>query len=730
MDKIFRAKWICSTIGVQDVCPVFKKDIVVEKKITNAQLKITSLGVYEVYLNQKRVGDYVLAPGWTVYDKRIQYQTYDVTDMLEDNNEIEIYLGKGWYSSPIPGWMDTPDKARRIARHTGIIAELCMEYEDGSMDVVQTDKTWQWSESEIRFSEIYDGETYDATIQRQWNCAIEFDGPDECLIPQEGEIIREIERVEAKRIFRTPKGELVVDFGQEVTGYVEFAIDTKAGEELVIHHGEVLDKEGNFYNANYRGAKAQIQYKCRAGKQVYHPHLTFFGFRYIRLEGFPEDVSLEQFTAIVVCSDIKRSGYLSCGVEELNQLFSNIVWSQKSNFLDVPTDCPQRDERLGWTGDVLVFVKAASYFYDVEKFFRKWLRDLKADQNENGSVGHVVPDYLTGVSKPSAGWGDVALVCPWQIYQTYGDSSVLKEQFESMKKWVDYITKTTTRKGLWTDGEHFGDWLGLDAEPGSFKGASRDDFIATAFYAYSTKLLIKTGKILKIDISEYELLYQLIIDSFRKEYPKYLTQTEYILAIQFRLAEDCVKSAREFADMVVRDGIQLKTGFLGTPYLLHVLSDYGYESLAYDLLLRKSYPSWLYPISKGATTIWEHWDGLMESGDFWCDEMNSFNHYAYGAVADWVFEKALGIQVVEEYPGFAKVRIAPKVDERLGWLEGSFHTRHGKVHVKWIVKGDDVRYEIDTDMPAIILIGDREYQKEAGKNIFWSSYKGGECENI
>lgn len=720
LEGFFQAKWICSTKKVQDVCPVFRKQVIVDKKIKSACFKITALGVYEVQINHKRVSDYVLAPGWTVYDKRIQYQAYDISDMLTNENEIEIYLGKGWYASPIPGWMDTPDKLRRTSRHTGMIAELHIVYEDESYDVISTDYNWQWSESEIRFSEIYDGETYDAEIERQWNPAVEFDGPDECLIPQEGEIVREIECLEAKRMFQTPKGELVVDFGQEVTGYVEFEINAKGGEELIIYHGEVLDKEGNFYNANYRGAKAQIQYRCKAGKQVYHPHLTFFGFRYIKLEGFPNDITPEQFKAIVVCSDIKRTGYLHCGVEDLNKLFSNIVWSQKGNFLDVPTDCPQRDERLGWTGDVLVFVKAASYFYDVEKFFKKWLGDLKADQNEDGSVGQVIPDYLTGVTKPSAGWGDVATVCPWQIYLTYGDASVLEEQFDSMKQWVDYITNTTTQKGLWIGGEHFGDWLGLDAEAGSFKGASRDDFIASAFYAYSTELLIKAGKILKMDMSAYEDLYALIVKTFREEYPEYLTQTEHVLAIKFGLASDCQKSADALAEMVRRDGIQLKTGFIGTPYLLHALSDYGHEELAYDLLLRKSYPSWLYPISKGATTIWEHWDGQMENGDFWCDEMNSFNHYAYGAVADWVFEKALGIQVMESYPGFEKVRIEPKADARLGWLEGSVQTRHGKVSVKWSVSEGETRYEIQNDMPAEIVIGGKTYQKEKGNYIFWN----------
>lgn len=718
MKSEFSAKWICSTKEVQDVCPVFRKYININKKIVNAKLLITALGVYEAMINGDRVSDYVLAPGWTVYSKRIQYQEYDITALLTDNNRIEVYVGKGWYSSPMPGWMDNEDKIRRTGQHTGIIAEIHIEYEDGSKDTILTDKTWQWSESEIRFSEIYDGEIYDANIERQWNNTIEFDGPYECLIAQEGEEIREIERICAKQIFKTPKGEMVVDFGQEVTGYVEFEINAKGGEELVVHHGEVLDKEGNFYNDNYRSAKSQVCYKCKQGKQKYHAHLTFFGFRYIKLEGFPENISKDDFTAIVICSNIKRTGYINSGHKELNKLISNITWSQKCNFLDVPTDCPQRDERLGWTGDVLVFVKAASYFYDVEKFFKKWLKDVKADQGADGSVGQVIPNYLPE-GAPSAGWGDVAIVCPWQIYQTYGDASILEEQFDSMKRWIDYITNATTRKGLWTGGEHFGDWLGLDTPQGSLKGASRDDFIATAFYAHSTELLIKAGKILGRNVSEYEKLYHLILESFRKEYPKYFTQTEYAIAIQFKLAKNCSESAEELANMIRRDGTQLKTGFIGTPYLLHVLSDYGYESLAYDLLLREEYPSWLYSVRKGATTVWEHWDGIMENGDFWCDEMNSFNHYAYGAVADWIFEKALGIQIIEEYPGFERVRIEPKPDKRLGWLEGNLNTRHGNICVKWICEPEGIRYEVSTQMPGIIVINKQEYSVYPGTYTFW-----------
>lgn len=721
MKTDFEAKWICSKEEVQDVCPVFRREIFINKEVASAVLRITSLGVYEARVNNKRVGKYVMAPGWTAYKKRIQYQEYEISSLLSKENEIEVYVGKGWYSSPMPGWLETEDKKNRRNQHTGLIAEIDIRYIDGSEEKIITDKSWQWSESEIRFSEIYDGETYDANITKKWNDVVEFDGPYECLIPQEGEEINEIERVYAKKIITTPKGEIVIDFGQEITGYVEFKVEANGGETLEIYHGEVLDKDGNFYNDNYRGAKAKIKYTCKKGKQKYHAYLTFFGFRYIKIVGFPGKIKKENFNAIAVYSNISRTGYLNSGNSELNKLISNIIWSQKCNFLDVPTDCPQRDERLGWTGDVLVFIKTAGYLFDVEIFFKKWLRDLKAYQRDDGAVGQVIPDYLPD-SSPSAGWGDVAVVCPWQLYQTYGNVEILLEQFDSMKKWVDYITYSTKKKGLWIGGEHFGDWLGLDSPQGSFKGSSRDDFIATAFYAYSTCLLIKAGKVINKNVAEYEELYMQIIEAFRKEFPTCKTQTEYAISISFGLSENCEQSAKELANMIIKDGKQLKTGFIGTPYLLHALSSYGYVELAYDLLLRKKYPSWLYPVERGATTVWEHWDGIMEDGTFWCDEMNSFNHYAYGAVADWIVERALGIQTIEEYPGFEKVRIEPMPDKRLGWLEGSFETRYGKIEVKWIIE-EGIRYEISTDMPAMIIIDGVKYDVNPGKNIFWSNNK-------
>lgn len=719
MKIIEKALWIQDPIQMDDVCPVFKKTWTCDKKIDYAVLKMSALGVYEAYLNGKRVSDYVLAPGWTVYEKRLQVQEYDITELLENENELFVTVGKGWFSSPMPGWMESEDKIRRKARPRALLAEVCIKAENDTT-IIGTDESWLCGESSVRFSEIYDGEVYDASFEtKDWKNASLLDWSMDILIPQEGEEIREIESVNAKELLHTPNGEIVVDFGQEVTGYVEFTIDGKAGQMLTISHGEVLDQNGNFYNANYRSAKAKVTYICKVGIQTWHPRLTFFGFRYIKIEGFGEDVSIDQFRAIVVHSDMKKTGTLECGIPSVNQLFSNIFWGQKGNFLDVPTDCPQRDERLGWTGDAQVFVKTASYNYDVEKFFQKWMRDLKADQRENGAIGQVIPDYLPE-ENPSAAWGDVATIVPWQIYLTYGNIEVLAEQFESMKAWVNYITQTTSTQYLWTGGTHFGDWLGLDAPVGSYKGSTREDFIASAFYAHSTELVIKAGKLLNEDISAYEILYKNIVSEFQKTFPEYTTQTEHVLAIQFGLAKDKQKTADALALMIQNDGTQMRTGFVGTPYILHVLSENGYTELAYSLFLRRKYPSWLYSVEKGATTIWEHWDGIMENGEFWSTDMNSYNHYAYGSVADWVYEKAAGIQLLESAPGFSQVRIAPLPDERMGWLKASIDTRNGKISSMWKYDNGRVRYEIETAVPAEIVIGEKHYNVEAGTYIFWS----------
>ena len=669
----WNAVWIQPEHDMGDVVPVYEKQFFLSKTPVKAMLHITALGVYEAHLNGKRIGSFVLAPGWTSYYSRLQYQSYDITADLAAQNTITVAVGKGWYRSRMPGWCDSSYQDGLCSWPAGLLAELTITYEDSTVETLGTDTSWTVAESGTRFSEIYDGEQFDASKNFSGTrCKVNvLEGPWDSLIPQEGVEVHEQESIFPARIFTTPAGETVIDFGQELTGYVELSVDAQCGDVIVLSHAEVLDRDGNFYTENYRTAKSKLRYICCDGHQTWHPHFTFFGFRYIRIDAFPGGAALakpENFTAIVIHSEMKRTGRLSCSNPLLNQLFSNIIWGQKGNFVDVPTDCPQRDERLGWTGDAQVFVRTACMNYDVEQFFTKWLADMAADQRDDGCIGHVIPDLLQS-PYGSAAWGDAAVICPWEVYLAYGNPQILKNQFDCMKGWIDYITGSSRRPYLWIGGTHYGDWLGLDAPSGSYKGSTREDFIASAFYAHSTKLLIKTGHVLGKDMTDYEALYEKIIAAFRAAFPTYETQTECVLAAHFHLAEHPQTAADQLAKMVKEAGNQLQTGFVGTPYLLHTLSDYGYEKLAYTLLLRKEYPSWLYPVTKGATTIWEHWDGIMEDGGFWSADMNSFNHYAYGSVADWVYQVAAGIHTTEDAPGYAFIRFTPVPDVRLTWLK-------------------------------------------------------------
>jgi len=721
----WHAQWIQPAENLGDVSPLFEKKFPLGKQVQSATLYITALGVYEAELNGQRVGTYVLAPGWTSYQKRLQYQAYDVTALLQAENTLRVTIGKGWYRGRLPGWEANECYNELHKAPAGMLAQLEIRYRDGRREDIATDDTWTAGESRVRFSELYDGETYDASFvpeKASRSAAVCFHGPYDCLIPQQGEEIREKEQVRAARIFTTPKGETVVDFGQNLTGYVAISLNAHKGDIVELSHAEVMDRQGNFYTENYRSAKAKYCYICKEGPQTYQPKFTYFGFRYIRIDAFPggaANAKLEDFTAVVVYSDIRRTGSLCCSNQALNQLFANILWGQKGNFLDVPTDCPQRDERLGWTGDAQVFIRTAALNFDVEKFFTKWLADLAADQGADGSVGHVIPNVLGNES--SAAWGDAAAICPWEIYLAYGNPDILSRQFASMKQWVRYITTHTRKPYLWTGGTHFGDWLGLDAPSGSYKGLTRDDLIASAFYAHSTDLVIRAGKVLGEDVSEFEALYPRIVDAFQTMYPQYETQTECVLAAHFKLAKDCQKAADQLADMVQKAGTALQTGFVGTPYLLHVLSDYGYCDLAYSLLVREAYPSWLYPVTKGATTIWEHWDGIKENGDFWSKDMNSFNHYAYGAVADWVYGVAAGIVRDEAHPGYAKVTVAPHPDKRLDWLKAALETRHGLVRSEWKKADGMWRYEIETPVDATITISGTAYSVSRGIHTFYSA---------
>ncbi len=691
---------------VGEECTLFKRDFPVNGKVVSAKLSVTAMGVYEAVLNGERVGNFVLAPGFTSYNKRHLYQEYDITDMVKKENEIIVSVGDGWYRSQLC-WEKS--NYNYYGDKCGIIAKIEIVYPDRT-EVIYTDESWLCGNGPVLNSGIYAGETYDARIEPTFerNAAV-LDAPKDNLVLQDGEIVCEHERLSPVKTIVTPKGEKVLDFGQNLTGYVEIKTTAKAGERVVLSHAEVLDKEGNFYTANLRGAKQLITYICRDGEQVYKPHFTFMGFRYIRLDECPQDA---EFTAVVVHSDIRRTGYFTCSNEKVNKLFQNIIWGQKGNFLDVPTDCPQRDERLGWTGDAQVFVKTASYNFYVNKFFEKWLADLIADQHENGCVTDVIPNVLArekNRADGSAAWGDAAVICPWQMYLTYGNKALLERQFESMKKWVDF----STRKGR----QHYGDWLALDAEDGNDRGLTNQEFISSAFNIYSTELLIKVGKVLGKGMTEYEQRYERLCESFKNEY-ECKTQTEHVLALKFHLTDEPQKIADELAQMIKENGNKLKTGFVGTPYLLHVLSENGYADVAYSLLLQEEFPSWLYSVNKGATTIWEHWDGIKPDGSFWSEGMNSFNHYAYGAVADWMYGVVAGINIDENAPAFEHIIIEPVPDKRLQFASASIDTVRGKVSSGWKWENDKVVYEIEVPTSATIRINGEEHHVGKGKYVY------------
>jgi alpha-L-rhamnosidase len=719
---ITNSNWICPPVDMGEVCPIFSKDIKVSKPIKKAELSVSATGVYEAQINNKRVGDFILAPGLTSYKSRLQYQTYDVTDMFESENTLSIVLGKGWYR----GRISANDKA--INETDGaVIAELVITYTDGSAESVITDNSWSVSASRILFSDIYDGEIYDASaeIKELGNAVINNSISKSTLIPQEGKIVKEQEKIKPVRMFTTPKGERVIDFGQNIAGYVSIDLTANKGDKIVLSHAEVLDSDGNFYNENYRSAKAQLEYICRGGHQVYKPHFTYFGFQYIRLDEFPKNISLDNFTAIAIYSDMKRTGYVETGSEKVNKLFENTLWSQRDNFIDIPTDCPQRDERMGWLGDAQVFAKTASYNYNTKKFFSKWLGDLRAEQRENGSVPDTVPNFWL-LSRSSTAWGDAMTVIPWQLYLMYGDKKDLEVNFDAMKRWVDFMTKDSLDKYLWTCsdedkrlwGKHYGDWLGLDAPSGSYIGSTNIDFIASAFYEYSTEILIKAGKVIGKDMSEYEELHRNIVSTFKKTFTEYSTQTECVLALYFNLTDDKAKTAKQLNDMIVSNGNKLKTGFVGTPYLLYALSENGYAETAYSLLLQEEYPSWLYEVNHGATTVWEHWDGIRDDGTFWSTDMNSYNHYAYGSVVDWLYSAAGGIKPVEEKAGFKEVVIAPVPDKRLGSINVSLDTEYGTIKSAWHYEGDKVCYEITTSVKATIIINGEKHLVVSGTYYF------------
>ena len=720
------AQWIISPHHPGSAVELFRREFALTGTIKTATLRVSALGVYTADLNGRRLGPGVLMPGWTSAHNRLQVQTYDVTALLAQENTLTLGLGRGWGAYILGRARSKPFVYQDRMPQPALIAWLEISYEDGAVQTVATDADWRVYTSQTPFAEIYNGETIDRTAQEAFignACPTEVAA---ALVPQQGEWITEHERLAPVAVLHTPKGETVLDFGQNMTGYVELRIRGKRGSRVVLHHAEVLDRDGNFYTDNYRTAKNEMIYILSGGDDVFKPEYTFQGFRYVRLTEYPlEAVDPACFRAIAVHSDMRRTGRFTCGNEKINQLCHNILWGQKSNYLDIPTDCPQRDERLGWTGDAQVFCRTAAINYDVSRFFDKWLDDMALEQGADGSVAGIVPDcYWNRTDKKtriSAAWGDAACIIPWELYLAYGDKDQLRKRIPMMKKWVNYMHHAGPEEFLWLGGEHYGDWLAMDAGSGSYVGATSNDLIASAFFAHSTQLLVMAGEVLGEDMSEYRALHENVVKAFRSyfmengmpkaEFPytevcahghapvdtvrRGMTQTALTLILHFGLCTDEERPAlaSKLAEMIRACDTHLATGFVGTPYLLHVLSSNGYTDLAFDLLFRETPPSWLYSVLRGATTMWEHWDSLKEDGTFWSTDMNSFNHYAYGAVFDWIFGVAAGIRPAA--PGYTEVSLSPHPDRRLGFADASIETRQGLVRVHWYYKGDAVYYEFE-----------------------------------
>lgn len=714
----WKAKWISFTgSDTSKKSPIFRKTYTLKREIKSATAFITAKGLYEASINGARIGNGYFTPGWTSYNTRLQYQAYDITSMLKQGaNTFAASLADGWYKGELT-WLG---KFNIYGNTRALLMQIDVLYADGSKEVLGSDGSWKTSTGPIISSSLYDGEVYDARREK-----VNWEMPDyqedtswipvsiqsfsyENIVGMNGPLVRQHERINPINIFKTKSGATVADFGQNLVGWVEVRIKGVKGKKITLTHAEVLNKDGDLYTTNLRGANQRDVFIPKGnGKESYAPHFTFHGFRYVKIEGYESNIENSDLTAVVLHSDMPQTGYFKTSDSLLNQLQHNIIWGQKGNFLDVPTDCPQRDERLGWTGDAQAFYNTAAYNMDVSGFFSKWLKDLSADQHVNGSVPFVIPDVLGKQDAGSAGWGDVATIVPWQMFQTYGDKKIVEEQYPSMKKWVDYITDRSVGN-LWNSGFHFGDWLFYRPDDDNDGRAAVTDkyLIAQCFYAYSTQLLADACGVMgkKDEQSKYLDLLSRVKAAFLKEYVTpngrlvSSTQTAYVLALNFDMLPESLRM--EAAENLVKNikdyGNHITTGFLGTPYICQVLTRFGYNSVAYDLLMQQTYPSWLYPVKMGATTIWERWDGIKPDGSFQTPGMNSYNHYAYGAIGEWMYKNIAGIQ--SSLPGYKKFTIKPIPGGKLLWAEASFESVYGKISSSWKIESG--KFKLKVSIPA------------------------------
>ncbi len=703
MDEDWQAEWITPDCGDNRLHPILYQHFDLPSQPVSARAYICGLGLYHLELNGEKVGDEYFTPYCNAYDQWIQYQTFDITDQLMvGSNLVSIILGNGWYKGRYGADLGV---VGFYGDRFALIGELHITLENGDELIVATDSVWKAQPSPVIESDIFDGEMVDARIERA------IPSPDSFGVKPIG-IGKE--RLEAKRslpvcineeikpvaVIHTPAGETVLDMGQNMTGWVRFRTRAPAGTRLHFQFGEVL-QEGNFFRDNLRTAKAECTYIADGSEAVVEPYFTFFGFRYVKVSGWVGDLSLDDFTGCVVYSQMDTIGEIETSNAKVNQLIKNAMWSQKGNFLDIPTDCPQRDERLGWTGDLQVFSGTACFNMDTAAFLSKYAYDLAKEQTKTGGmVPHIVP--MVNLDKGgSAAWADVATILPWNLYEFYGDIDILEQQFESMRAWVDYIKaidESTGGNRLWTEGVHFGDWLSLDGSvhPDPRRGGTAHDFIASAFYCYSAGLVARAANLLgKAEQAEtYGRLSEEVKAAIQQEFFTTTgrlavpTQTGYVLALFMDLVPDEFRERVEndLIERLNKDQKHLRTGFVGTPYLCRVLSNIGANDLAYTLLLNEDFPSWLYAINLGATTIWERWNSLNPDGSVSSTGMNSFNHYAYGSIVEWMYRDMCGLNPSsgeDQVTGFRHALIAPKPDQSLQWARARYRSAAGLYESGW-----------------------------------------------
>ncbi|MFE5320509.1 family 78 glycoside hydrolase catalytic domain [Paenibacillus sp. NPDC056579] len=717
----WKGEWIGKTVDPALELPpglYLRKEFAIDRPIKRAVLYSTALGVYEMYLNGSRVGDHYFAPGWTDYAIRTQYQTYDVTGLVQaGGNALGAVLGTGWYSGHV-GMMGR----HRYGISPALLSQLQLEYEDGTKDLISSDRSWTMNSGPIQYSDMLMGEWYDAGLEwpgwnepgfdesaHRWQHAEQLPRYGGKLVSQIDPPVRITESLKPVKVWRSERGSYLFDLGQNMVGWVKLQTSGPAGTRITVRHAEMLEDDDNLYTVNLRKAEQKDTYILKGnGLETLEPHFTFHGFRYVEVEGLTEEPTLESVTGQVVHSDTPHSGSIETSDPMINQLISNIRWGQRGNYLSVPTDCPQRDERLGWTGDAQIFIRTASYNMDVSRFFTKFMADMTDAQTEAGAFPDVAPDagwfewkqeHVQWFAPDNSGWGDAGVIIPWTLYLMYEDRSILEENYDAMKRWVDYLKANSSRL-VRPDYANYGDWLSINAD-------TPNDVLATAYFAYSTLLFSRIASVLgcEEDARSYSELYGRIREAFVREFMdengiiKGDTQTVYVLALYFGLLPDDQKSSaiRRLEQLIQSNGGHLSTGFLGVGYLLPALTENGLEELAYDLLHKDTFPSWLYSVKHGATTIWERWDGWTDHSGFQNPGMNSFNHYSLGSVGEWMYRYMAGIDADPEQPGFKHLVIKPCPGGKLTYVKAQYESSYGTIGSSWRV--DNGRFALSITVP-------------------------------